>query len=138
MNILKELREQRGRNPKDLARAAGIDVAAYFDLETQDDELTCAVAIGVVSSIARELGVTTSSLYGGTSSRSVTPEQLAAMLRDHLAKSDLSLSDFEAAVGWSLRAALNDPDHFRTFTADGIRDVCSAVGVNWFDALDGI
>jgi DNA-binding XRE family transcriptional regulator len=39
MNTLRQLRENSGQSPQELARAAGINVESYYDLETYDSEL---------------------------------------------------------------------------------------------------
>jgi DNA-binding XRE family transcriptional regulator len=47
MNTLRQLRENSGRSPQELARAAGINVESYYDLETYDGELDTAISVQV-------------------------------------------------------------------------------------------
>jgi transcriptional regulator with XRE-family HTH domain len=133
---LKRLREARSLTPEDLAKAGGITVPSYYDLEAYADELDDAISVGSVACIARELGVSPSILYGGASGGTISTHDLASMARKHVDQSGQSLADCEEEVGYSLGEALADPAKFRDFNADGLRAVCAAVNVNWFDVLD--
>ena len=138
MTILKRLRENSSLSPEQLAAAAGINLAWYYDLETHDDELTSNVSLDSIARIARALGVKPSALYGAQSSGIVSLELLASLLREHVDHSGKSLDDFETEIGWSVAAALANPEEFREFNADGLRATCEAVNVVWYDVLDGL
>jgi transcriptional regulator with XRE-family HTH domain len=136
MNTLRQLREKQGLAPEELARAAGITVEWYRDLETADAELDQNVSVRSVSRIASELGVNPSALYGGASAGAVSTYELASRIRTHLAQSGRSLEEFESQVGYAVGEALDEADKFGDFNADGLRAVSAAVNVNWFDVLD--
>jgi transcriptional regulator with XRE-family HTH domain len=136
MNILRQLRENSGRSREELARAGGISVASYYDLETYDDELDIAISVLSVARIASQLGVPPSTLYGGTSGGAISTRALASLIRTHLEQSGQSLAEFENQVGYRVGEALADPDQFGDYDADGLRAVTIPVGVNWFDVLD--
>jgi transcriptional regulator with XRE-family HTH domain len=136
MNTLRQLRENRGLTPKELAKAAGITVEWYYDLETHDGELDHNVSVQSVSRIASELGVKPSTLYGGASGGAVSTHDLASLVRTHLDQSGQSLAEFEDQVGWAIGEALADPDKIGEFCADELRAVSAAVNINWLDVLD--
>ena len=136
MNILKQLRESRGLTHAELAKVAGISVEWYYDLEAEDDDLDCNVSVGSVARIANKLGTKPSVLYGGASGRAVSTDHLASLIREYIEQSGKSLEEIENQIGYGVATALANPDHFRNFNADGLRAVCAAVGVNWFDVLD--
>jgi len=138
MTLLKQLRERTSISPEHLAATAGISVAWYYDLESQDDELTSNVSIGNIARLARELGVKASAIYGESSSKTVSLDHLASLVREHLRQSGGSLEDFEMAIGWSVAEALSNPEHFRGFNVDGLRAVAEAVHVDWREVLDGL
>jgi transcriptional regulator with XRE-family HTH domain len=136
MKTLKQLREDCGRSPEELAKAAGITREWYYDLETQEGELDNAISVRSIALIARELGVSPSTLYGGTSGGAVSTKGLASLIRQHLDQSGQPLAKFEDEVGWSVGEALADPDKFGDYNADGLRAVAAPVNVNWLDVLD--
>jgi hypothetical protein len=94
------------------------------------------VSVRIVARIARELGVNPSTLYGGASGGAVSTNALASLIRQHLDQRGQSLAEFEDEVGWTVGEALDDPDQFGDFSADGLRAVTVPVNVNWFDVLD--
>jgi transcriptional regulator with XRE-family HTH domain len=136
MNTLRRLRETQGRTPQELAKAAGITVEWYYDLETHADELDNAISVRSVALIARELGVNPSLLYGGASGGAASTHQLASLIRKHLDESGQSLEEFETHVGYTVGAALGDPNKFGDCNADGLRALSAAVDVDWLDVLD--
>ena len=136
MTLLKDLREQRNRAPEELATIAGINLPSYYDLEDRQDELEYGVDVGVVARLAKELAIKPSAFYGGESKDAVSIDDLAARVRDHLARTGDSLADFEEQVGWEVADALANPAQFSGYPADALRDICNGIGVNWFDVLD--
>ncbi len=138
MTIIKQLRQDQGRDPKEIANIAGIGVPEYFDLEEHEDDVTTAQPVANIARVAKALGVKASKLYGGASARAISLDELAAKLSDHLTWSGKSVAEFEEEIGWSVDAALADPREFREFNADGLRAVSEAVGIDWFDVLDTV
>ncbi len=138
MSILQRLRKNGAQEPKVLAALAGIGIQAYYDLGSRDDELGHAISVGSIARIARALGVKPSALFGGTSSAAISTDHLASLLREHVKRSDKPTAEFEDDIGWAIESALASPDEFRSFNADGLRDVCRAVKVDWLDVLDAI
>ena len=63
---------------------------------------------------------------------------MARLTRDHLQATGTGLADFEDAIGYSVEAALADPEEFRKFNVDGLRALCDAIDIDWFDVLDGL
>lgn len=136
MNTLRQLRESRGRKPEELAKAGGINVGEYYDLETDDDELGYAISVRSVSRIARELGVKPSALYGGASENAVSVHDLASRILGELERKSMTQEEFADQIGYTIAPAVADPIQFLDFNAHGLRAACSAVNINWFDVLD--
>src|SRR6266404_1736195 len=136
MTVLKHVRESSPLTRAQLADATGINLAWYHDLEAYDDELTSNVSIGSVARIARALGIKPSALYRGQSHGIVSLEHLASLVREHVARSGKSLEDFETEIGWSVAAALANPDEFLQFNADCLRS--GGRCIDWFEVLDGV
>jgi len=136
MNILKQLREAKGFTHSELAKVARISVESYYDLEQYDDELDRGVSVGEITRIAKELGVSPSVLFGGSSTGAISTSDLASLVQQHVKLSGKVLAEFEDQIGYGVDKALADPERFRDFDADGLRAVCGAIGVNWLDVLD--
>jgi transcriptional regulator with XRE-family HTH domain len=138
MTIIRALRLARGLTPEALAASAGISLAEYHDLEHHPDELHIAASVETLARIAQHLGVKPSVFYGGTASGTISLDELVRRILKHLDHAGGSVAELEASVGWDLAAALESPSRFRDFPADGLRDVCSHVGVDWLGVLDGL
>jgi transcriptional regulator with XRE-family HTH domain len=138
VTTIKKLREDRGIAPAELAASAGISLAEYYDLELQEDELHMGASIETIARVAHRLGVKPSSFFEGMASRQISLHELASGIAEHVTQTGRSLGELEENVGWSLAGALETPSRFLDFPAVGLRDVCSPLGVNWLDVLDGI
>jgi transcriptional regulator with XRE-family HTH domain len=138
MTSVRDIRQSRGLTPEQISSAAGMTLMEYYDLESYEDDLNGVVSLDRLWRVARELGVMPSAFFGGTSQRQVSVSELASAVRAHLDTTKEPLADFEERVGWELSRALSNPVEFRSFSADGVRDVCAAVHVGWLDVLDGL
>jgi len=138
MTIVRELRQEHGLDPKVIAEASGLSIAEYYDLESYHDELHVAASVESIARVARALGVAPSRFYGGSSENIISVAELASLVSRYLVKSNRSLGELEDEVGWDLAESLKNPSRFLSFNADGLRDVCTAIGVNWLNVLDGV
>lgn len=138
MNLVKSFRLASGVAPSELAKVANIGEQAYRDLEEHDDEIGYAISVENVVRLARRLGTAPSALFGGVSTGRVSREELAKLIQGAIARRGESVEDFEQRSGWGVSEALTNPERFNEFNADGIRDVCEEIGVNWFNVLDAI
>jgi transcriptional regulator with XRE-family HTH domain len=138
MTVIGELRTQQGLSVEELAAAAGLSLAEYHDLEHHEDERHIAASVESIARIAQKLRVKPSAFYEGTPSGVMALDALAARISEHVADAGIPLGEFEEEVGWDLADALATPAKFGDFPAAGLRDVCSPLGINWLDVLDGI
>jgi transcriptional regulator with XRE-family HTH domain len=120
---LKGARERLGQTPEQVARAVGLTVATYYDLENCND-LYNAVSLGELALMHKK-----------------APIQLRVLrdlVRQYLSDHTISLSTFEAKVGWNLGSFLEDPDvAYREWNVDCLRAICRELGLDWLDAIPG-
>lgn len=138
MTTIKELRLARGLTPESLASSIGISLAEYRDLEQHPYELHTGASVKSLAQLARLLGVKPSTFYEGTASATLSLDELARRIATHLQQTKESMARLEESVGWELAGALATPSRFLDFPADGLRDVCAHVGLNWLEVLDGL
>jgi hypothetical protein len=65
----------------------------------------------------------------------LTPSQVVALVRDHLAATGLTPEVFAEQVGWEVTQILSDPNELWALNVDGLYDVCTGANVNWLQAL---
>mgnify|MGYP003576639859 CR=1 FL=1 len=137
-SVLRRAREFAGRNPIELAAKAGMNPAAYFDLESHDDDVLTAVPVRTLQAICDELSLSAYSLFAKFET---SGEQLSTNLvigdriREHLATTSLSLADFETKIGYEIGSVLSCPSAVLDWNIDCLRSVCQAIGVDWRSAL---
>jgi transcriptional regulator with XRE-family HTH domain len=137
---LKNAREERGLEPKDLATAAGITVPHYYDLECPDDELYMTVSLAELARLCQALGVPVTSLFAASPIPQIQAHvdgftTLAHRLNEYLSTSGLSLHEFEDKVGWVMPPFPDDPAAAWDWNVDCLRDVCRESGVDWLQVL---
>src|SRR5947209_16204198 len=102
---LLQARVQAKKSPEDLASAAEINVASYYDLEWVDGELESNLPLGAIQKLCAELGINSRDLFmTGTigSDKRLSPEDLVEAIKKHLELHNISISDFEAKVGFKI------------------------------------
>lgn len=136
---LKKYREGLGLNPHDLAKAAGISSAQYYDLEGFDD-LENAISLGHIAALASSLKIKTSALFcDETPSEIITPIALASDLNAFMARRKIAVSEAGNEIGWALEGFVDDPNTaVLKWNVTCLRDVCSALGRSWLAVLNGI
>jgi transcriptional regulator with XRE-family HTH domain len=139
---LRRAREETGLTYEDIAAATGLSAASIADLEGYEDELTSVVSLAHLSVICGLLRRSPLALlFDAVPSVAAPPTSLSdlteALGRAHKA-SGLSVEAFSDRVGWELKDALIDPSAFWHFTVDGLRDVCTAAGIDWVAVLGSL
>ena len=134
-------REQARMSPEDVAAAAGISTACYYDLESAEGDIFSAVSFGKLGAIARVLGVQLAYILAGCrpdgSGKRMTMNGLADALSNHLRGHHQSVEAFESAVGWEVAQFLRRPSTASGWTIDYLREVSDAIGVDWVDVVRG-
>ena len=127
-------REKAGLSHEVVAHSIGLDAPSYWDLEAYDDEAFMAVSIAELVALARTLGVSTLDLLEPTLSAPLEPisyAELAELIRARIVLDDVDVDTWGARVGWDVSDILANADSVADLNLDGLRDICSALGVDW-------
>jgi transcriptional regulator with XRE-family HTH domain len=138
MKRLKIIREARGRDPHDLARAVGISSASYYGLEYGAPERAAEVTLRDVTTLCRELGVSASALFHGRGDVVGTPAALVEKLQQYLQQTGLTPRAFAQQTGWEIERLLQNPDVLAELDVDGLAAICGALELDWVGVLDEI
>lgn len=133
---IRQAREVAGLGPSALAESLGLPSQSYEDLEAYDDEAFMCISLGQLRTLAAILNVTARGLIAPEGVDGVRGEVTAAevvdAIRERLRRSEQTVEDFEAEVGWSIAGALNNPDSiWSDWNLDGLQDICRAIGLEW-------
>lgn len=133
---LKQAREAAGKTPEEVAELAEITINTYYDFEQCEGDLNIVVSLSELSKISSALGIRTRFLFEGKSDgKQISPSQLASQIKRHLEKTDMSITDFEDRVGFTVALAIENPSEILNWNVDCLRFVSAEIGVSWLDAL---
>jgi transcriptional regulator with XRE-family HTH domain len=137
---IKGIRESRGLSFDEVAKNVGLSWNEYFDLELHADEVLMCISLGQLAALGRVLGVAPSVLLTKEETSDhplarLSRSDLSARIQAFIDGAGISLSEFEEQVGWEIAQALYDSDEILDWNVDCLSDVCSAIGVNWLEAL---
>lgn len=121
-------REAAGKDPGELAAALDISWAAYWDIESFDDEITDVLSFAQAVKLANIIQLDLRRLFGAGDAVS-TFDELAAAVSARVR--DSTLEQVEDELGWELGEALARPAAFADFSLDGLADVAGPVGLDW-------
>jgi transcriptional regulator with XRE-family HTH domain len=134
-------RTRIGLEPEDVARAVGLNVPWYRDVEGHDDEVTGNVSLGTLMAIARTLNTTTVELLegpgalDGASKRSGL--ELADLARARIASDGLTVKEYGDRIGWDMAPVLAAPEHLQRYPVVMLQALCHDLGVDWKAFVDG-
>lgn len=134
-------RLRTGLEPEDVARAVGLNVPWYRDVEGDDDEVTGNISLGTLMAIARTLNTTTVELLegpgtlGGAAERSEL--ELGDLARARIAAGGLTIEQYSERIGWDMAPVLASPEHLRRYPIVMLQALCHDLGVDWKDFVDG-
>ncbi|MEP6573716.1 MAG: hypothetical protein ABJD11_13515 [Gemmatimonadota bacterium] len=139
-NRLRAARERAGFSRESLSKQSGMALQHLEDLESFDEELLMTVTLAQLAALGQLIHVEPTELLAdnpGTrrpESR-IAPEGIAELIRGRLRARGIPLEELEDEIGWELDRVLEDPATLFEFNADGLRDICDALGVDWLRAL---
>ena len=138
---IKEAREKAGLSPEKVAEIVGLSIAAYDDLEEDDDEAFMCVSLGQLRSLAEILLIKPMQVVEKNidyrNQEVITVTQLAERIRENIKYNSEDVESFGERVGWDVSSALEDPNNiWKDWNLDGLQDICNAVGVNWENVLN--
>jgi DNA-binding XRE family transcriptional regulator len=135
---LREARERSGKTVDEMASLLGISRESYYDLETYDDEIILVISLKQLVTLSHALGIDFVEFFSNGAMKpaaSVSLEALAEKINEYLTAHNLTVAEFEEAVGWEVANCLADPSQFMNFNLDGLMDVSRPLGVDWHALL---
>ena len=135
---IRSFRERAGKSANEVASLAGLGDAAYYDLESYDDELRTVLFLGQVKQLAAALDVETAALFGEAATppeRRITYDELVTLVHGHLA-TGVSREMIEEDVGWDVDGLLeSEAAMLSGYTVEFLEALCSRIGIDWIAAL---
>jgi transcriptional regulator with XRE-family HTH domain len=132
---LKAARIRSGKTPAEIAALSGVELASYYDLENHPDELTSTISLRDLANLCRVLGIDTSSLVSNESINKISLSDVSTGIKNYLQAHSLSSSAFADQVGYDIAPALKTPGAILGWNLDGLRAVCTKIGINWLAAI---
>jgi hypothetical protein len=118
-----------------VADRVGLSLASYYDLEGRDDEAFTCISLGQLVALGSALRVSPRELVDDQEASPATERVAYARLADQVrTQVDLEGTSPEAwgdRIGWDVSALLLNPERVADLNLDGLRDICSAVGIDW-------
>jgi len=131
---VREARERSGKTIDEMTSLLGISWESYNDLEVYDDEIILVLSLKELVTLSHALGIDLVDFFSNGASRpaeSVSLVALAEKINEYLTAHNLTVAEFEEAVGWEVANCLNDPNQFMNFNLDGLMDVSRPLSVDW-------
>ena len=132
--LLQEARERAGKTIEEMASLLGLSREWYNDLEMYDDEIRDTISLRQLVTLSHALRLDLVDFFSDGASKpaaSVSLDALAEKINEHLAAHNLTVAEFEEAVGWELANCLTEPGQFMNFNLEGLRDVSRPLGIDW-------
>jgi len=131
---IREARERSGKSIDEMASLLGISREWYFDLEDYDQEILDTVSLRQLVTLSHALGLDLVDFFSNGAAKpaeSVSLDALAEKINEYLTAHNLTVAEFEEAVGWEVAKCLAEPREFMNFNVDGLKDVTKPLGVDW-------
>jgi transcriptional regulator with XRE-family HTH domain len=139
-NRFRTFRERAGLSHDEAARQMGISSPSVWDLESSEEELSSCYSPSQVRQFCRVLGIRPGDLFGVETVESpVSATELVQLIHKQCVARDVTLEQFEDAVGWRLSACMEPPERlFEEMSIDGLQDLCRELGVHWHRVILGL
>lgn len=126
----RELRERAGLSENEAGQRLGVSV---WDIEEVEGELTCCYSAAEVRKFCEALGVRPTELFQvAITEPAVSGNDLVALIYAECSKRDVTLEQFEDAVGWRLAQCMNPPERLlEDMSLDGLQWLCRELGIHW-------
>jgi DNA-binding XRE family transcriptional regulator len=135
----KELRERAGFSREEAASRMGISSPSVWDIEAFEDELTSCYSPSQVRRFCEAMSVRPVELFGVSTEPAVLAGELADRIRAECRKRNITLEQFEDAVGWKLSECLDPPERLlEDMTLDGMQWLCRELGIDWHRVIMGL
>jgi transcriptional regulator with XRE-family HTH domain len=131
---LREARERSGKSIDEMAGLMGLSWESYNDLEVYDEEMIDVLSLQELITLSKALGIDLVEFFSNGASKpveSVPLEALAEKINEYVTAHNLTVAEFEDAVGWEVANCLTQPSQFMNFNVDGLMDVTRPLGLDW-------
>ena len=117
-----------------------ISVPCIWDLETYDDELLDCYSPSDLRRFCEVLGIGPSELFGTEALESpVSAADLVRLIREQCSGRNLTLEQFEDAVGWRLTECMDPPDRLLAdMTIAGVQSLCRELAIDWHRVISSL
>ena len=133
----REARERLGLNESEVAIRSGLYAATIWDIENCDGDLTNCYSPGELRKFCQVLRIHPVELFGEKISESeVSPEELVQLMHKECILRNVTLEQFEDAVGWRLSACIESPERLlEDLSIEGLQWLCRELRIDWRRAL---
>lgn len=138
----RELRERAGLTPDEVARRfpEAISAAAIYDIESNDEELCDVYSPADIRKFSEVLGARPAEFFGiEINARPLSAEELVQLIQEACRSRNLTLAQFEEAVGWRLSQAIEPPSKLlEEISIEGLQWLCQELGIDWRRVIIGL
>lgn len=137
-----EARRQIGLTEAEAAERLDMTLAAYWDLESFDDEAFCVVSLAELRALGELLGVEPRVVLLGSEAMTVAPTvtftEIASRLAARVVRDGCPVEELGQQIGWDIAGVLADPSALWSFNVEGLYDLCQALEIDWVAAVPSI
>ena len=137
---IRQLRLAAGRSEQEMAELIGLNLPSYYDLEAYDDEVLDCLSLYELKKLCQALKITPVDLFsteaknnGGLNHLSFA--ELTERMQQNIESQGITVAEFEEKVGWEIEGLLNKPEGIWERNVQFLKDVCSALGLNWLSVI---
>ena len=133
---IKDARLKAGLSSLSAAKKMELSIAAYDDLEEEDDEAFMSISLNQLRILAKSLSLKPLQLVQEnefeTIEKNTTVQELVNCIKENINKNSETVEEFSNRVGWDVSTALDNPDNvWNDWNLDGLQDISREVGVHW-------
>ncbi len=136
---LRDARKRLGITESQLQAKVGAERFLCPDLELRDEEIFHCTDVQTVVALAAALESPASVLLFGeeppVAVEGVSLNHVVERVREKLMQSGLTVEQFGDKIGWDVEPVLQEANALGTYCLLGLRDICSAVSIDWFAVL---
>ena len=134
-------RERLGLTHEEVAQAMNIDTTWYWDIESVDTEIISTLDLRQICKLSEILGLTVWQLVAPDPDvLSPAPLNLGEFIqRVSLFNNNrgLTAEAFSDLSGWNVKDTLSEPRNVFQWNLDQLRDISTAIGIDWLCLLSG-
>ena len=135
---IRNCRVRAGKSRQEVARHLGINDAWYHDLEQHDDELASTLTLFQAIELASFLGVRLRELMADDRApvELIDLTELPSRITGHLARTGMSIEQFEEALGWDVHEFLESPLKVAAESPISfLQALADAIGIDWLSLV---